>query len=173
MDERTGFIFLLALPVALLITGLMIEPLGESMGGLLRIITARSLLLNDYLAVGGFGATLINAGLCGLISIALIKLSGVAVNGPFIAAVYTVIGFAFFGKNIYNIWPILAGVFVYTRVQGIPYRNSLLVALFGTTLGPLVSFFAFVSVLPGPVGVLVGIALGVLVGFVLPPLASH
>ncbi len=164
---------MLALPVALLITGLMIEPLGESMGGLLRIITARSLLLNDYLAVGGFGATLINAGLCGLISIALIKLSGVAVNGPFIAAVYTVIGFAFFGKNIYNIWPILAGVFVYTRVQGIPYRNSLLVALFGTTLGPLVSFFSFVSVLQGPVGVLVGIALGVLVGFVLPPLASH
>lgn len=173
MNQKTGFLFLLALPVLLLGTGLVIEPLSVSAAGLLRILTARSLLLNDYLDVGGGGATLINAGLCGLVSIALMKLSGVSVNGPFIAAVYTVIGFAFFGKNIYNIWPILAGVLIYTRVQGIPYRNSLLVALFGTTLAPLVSFFSFVSMINGPMGITAGVIIGLAVGFVLPPLASH
>ena len=173
MSERRAFVFLAALPALLLVTGIVIEPIAVTAPGLLRIITSRSLLLSDYLAVGGLGATMINAGLCGLASVGLVKLSGVQVNGPFIAAVYTVVGFAFFGKNVYNIWPILGGVFVYTRVQRIPFRNSLLVALFGTTLAPLVSYFSFVAGLPAGVGIALGIVLGGLVGFVLPPLASH
>ncbi|TVQ20702.1 MAG: DUF1576 domain-containing protein, partial [Spirochaetaceae bacterium] len=168
MSERRAYAFLAALPTLLLITGILIDPIAVTAPGLLRIITARSLLLSDYLAVGGAGATMINAGLCGLVSVALMKLSGVEVTGPFIAAVYTVVGFAFFGKNVYNIWPILGGVFVYTRVQRIPFRNSLLVALFGTTLAPLVSYFSFVAGLPVGTGIVLGIVLGGLVGFVLP-----
>ncbi len=173
MTERGAYLFLAALPALLLLTGIVIEPVAVTAPGLLRIITARSLLLSDYLAVGGPGATMINAGLCGLVSIALMKLSGVQVNGPFIAAVYTVVGFAFFGKNVYNIWPVLAGVLGYTRVQRIPFRNSLLIALFGTTLAPLVSYFSFGAGLPGATGIVLGVALGGVVGFVLPPLASH
>ncbi len=173
MNEKQAFLFLSALPALMLLGGLIIEPLSVSGEGLLRIISARSLLLNDYLAVGGVGATLINAGLCGLISVALVAICRVQVSGPFIAAVYTVIGFAFFGKNIYNIWPILAGALCYTRVQGIPFRNSLLVALFGTTLAPLVSFFSFHAGLAPPVGIVLGVLFGAMVGFVLPPLASH
>ena len=173
MTERGGYLFLAALPVLLLLTGVVIEPVAVTMPGLLRIITARSLLLSDYLAIGGVGATMINAGLCGLVSIVLMKRAGIQVNGPFIAAVYTVVGFAFFGKNVYNIWPILGGVFVHTRVQRIPFRNSLLIALFGTTLAPLVSYFSFAAGLPVGTGIVLGVALGVVVGFVLPPLASH
>ena len=108
--ERNAFLLLAAFPALLLLTGLVVEPPGTIGAGLLRIITSRSLLLNDYLAVGGTGAALINAGLCGLISVWLMFICHVQVNGPFIAAVYTVVGFAFFGKNIYNIWPIFAGV---------------------------------------------------------------
>ena len=173
MRDRSAFLFLAAFPLVLLVTGLLIEPLAEVGAGLSRIVLARSLLLNDYLSVGGIGATLVNAGICGLVSVALVKLSGVLVNGPFIAAVYTVIGFAFFGKNIYNIWPILAGVLLYTRAQQTPFRNSLLVALFGTTLAPLVSFFSFHAGLSQPWGMTLAIVFGLLVGFVLPPLASH
>jgi hypothetical protein len=173
MTERRAYLLIAALPALLLITGVVMEPVTVTAPGLVRIITARSLLLSDYLAVGGAGATMINAGLCGFVSVALMKLNGVPVNGPFIAAVYTVIGFAFFGKNIYNIWPILGGVLVYTRVQRIPYRNSLLVALFGTTLAPLVSYFSFVADLPTVAGIALGVIVGGAVGFVLPPLASH
>ena len=173
MTSKKAYLFLAALPALLLVIGLLIEPIGVTGAGLIRIITARSLLLTDYLAIGGVGATLINAGVCGLVSVALVKLNGVQVNGPFIAAVYTVVGFAFFGKNVFNIWPIFAGVFLYSRIQKTPFRNSLLVALFGTTLAPLVSYFSFVSGLPQPAGILLGLGFGVAVGFVLPPLASH
>ncbi len=173
MNEKRAFLFLYTLPVVLLLTGLFLDSAEGILHGLWAIVTSRSLLLDDYLVSGGTAATLVNAGLCGLISIALIKVSKVQVNGPFIAAVYTVIGFAFFGKNIFNVWPILTGVFLYTRVQGIPYKNSLLVALFGTTLAPLVSFFTFVAGLPLSGGLALGITVGVAVGFVLPPLASH
>ena len=173
MSEKRALVFLAAFPTLLLLTGLIVEPVSALPDGLLRIITSRSLLLQDYLAVGGIGATLVNAGICGLVCVALVKQSRVQVNGPFIAAVYTVIGFAFFGKNIFNIWPIFLGVLIYARTQGLPFRNSLLVALFGTTLAPLVSYFAFVSGMPQPAGIVFGLVTGTLVGFVLPPLASH
>ncbi len=173
MSRRGAFVFLLALPMALLLTGLVVEPLADSLPGVLRIITARSLLLSDYLAIGGLGATLINAGVCGLVAVALVAVCKIQVNGPFIAAVYTVIGFAFFGKNVYNIWPIFAGTLLYARVQRVPFRNSLLIALFGTTLAPMVSFFSFAAGLPQLLGISLAIAFGTAVGFVLPPLASH
>jgi hypothetical protein len=173
MSQRQAFSFLLALPALLLLTGLVVEPLADSLPGVLRIITARSLLLSDYLAIGGIGATLMNAGVCGLVAVALVAVCKIQVNGPFIAAVYTVIGFAFFGKNVYNIWPIFAGALLYTRAQRVPFRNSLLIALFGTTLAPLVSFFSFAAGLTPPVGIVLGVVFGTAVGFVLPPLASH
>lgn len=172
-SDSAGLVFLLALPLVLLATGLMLDTPRELAGGLRRIVTARSLLLSDYLVIGGAGATFVNAGLCGLVATLLLPLSGVSINGPFVAAIYTVVGFAFFGKTIYSIWPILLGVWLYTRVQRIPYRNSLLVALFGTTLAPLVSFFSFAAGLPVGVGIAAGWAVGMLAGFVLPPLASH
>ncbi len=165
--------FLLTLPIGLLVTGLLLESPLTVLHGLWRIVTARSLLLSDYLVVGGVGATFVNAGLCGMVAALLLPLAGISINGPFIAAVYTVVGFAFFGKTVYSIWPILFGAWLYTRVQRIPYRNSLLVALFGTTLAPLVSFFSFAAGLPVALGVPLGLAVGTLAGFILPPLASH
>ncbi|MFP4508570.1 MAG: DUF1576 domain-containing protein [Spirochaetaceae bacterium] len=173
MNQRRAFFVLYSLPVVLFLTGVVLAAPHELLNGLLAIVTSRSLLLTDYLAVGGSAATLVNAGLCGLVAVTLLRRNGVQANGPFIAAVYTVVGFAFFGKNIFNIWPILTGVFLYTRVQGIPFRNSLLVALFGTTLSPLVSFFTFVADIPFAGGLFLGVVLGIAVGFVLPPLASH
>ncbi len=137
------------------------------------IILSPSGLLHDYFAVGGAGATLVNAGLCGMICCFLLKIFKINITGPFIAAVYTVIGFAFFGKNIINIWPILFGVGIYTKVQGVPYKNFALVALFGTTLAPLFSTIAFASFLNGWWAIAFGCIVGLGAGIVLPPLASH
>lgn len=173
MSRRAQLLFLFSFPVLLLLSAFALEPPAALAAGLGRIIVSPSLLLTDYLAVGGRGATLLNAGLCGLACAALVVICRVDVNGPFLAAVYTVIGFAFFGKNILNIWPIFAGVWLHTRYQGIPYRNALLVALFGTTLAPLTSFFAFAAGLQPLPGVALGTFLGLLAGVILPPMASH
>ncbi len=160
-------------PVLLLIVGLFSETPSAIIAGMRNIITSPSVLLHDYLHIGGVGATLVNAGLCGIICCVLLALLRVELNGPFVAAVYTVIGFAFFGKNIFNVWPIFIGVALFAKVQRVPTRNYALVALFGTTLAPLVSAITFGSHLSGGVAAVTGALLGVLAGFVLPPLASH
>ena len=160
-------------PLLLLIVGVLVDSPAGIVAGLTRIVLSPSVLLHDYLHVGGLGATLVNAGLCGLICCVLLGLLRVELNGPFIAAVYTVIGFAFFGKNIFNIWPIFVGVALFARAQGVPVRNYALVGLFGTTLAPLVSAIAFASHLDAGFALVLGVLLGVIAGFVLPPLASH
>ena len=173
MNEKLPFVFVIAFPVVLLVSGLMLEPLPVIGEGLLAIISAPSVLLTDYLAVGGVGATLVNAGILGIASVVLIYGCKAQINGPFIAAVYTVVGFAFFGKNIYNVVPILVGAWLYSAHQGVQYRNVLLIALFGTTLGPLVSFLTVATGLAPNVAITIAIMFGLLAGFVLPPLASH
>ena len=168
---------LMALPFLLIVTGLTVglavESVTEFLGDLKRILTAPSVLLTDSLAVGGLGAALFNAGVCGLIGCLIMIALRIEPSGPFIAAIYTVIGFAFFGKNMYNIWPIFIGVMLYARAQRTPVKNYALVALFGTTLAPLVSFVTFGSWLPTALGAPIGILLGIGAGFILPPLASH
>ncbi len=176
-SERALMAVLMLLPVLLILTGLAVGLASESpkdmWAGLGRILTSPSLLLTDYLAVGGLAATLVNAGACGLIACCIMIVLRIEVSGPFIAAVYTVIGFAFFGKNVLNIWPIFIGVMLYARAQGTPIRNYALVALFGTTLAPLISFLIFGSWLSPAFAAPLGVAIGIGGGFILPPLASH
>jgi hypothetical protein len=173
MTRKKLIIFILFCPTLLLAAGMLAAGPCDLAQGLLRIITSPSILLTDYLAVGGLGATLVNAGACGLISCLLVIFFKIDINGPFIAAIFTVIGFSFFGKNIANIWPIFLGVALYARAQKAPFKNYLLVALFGTTLAPLASHIAFGSWTVLWLRIITGITFGVLAGFVLPPLASH
>lgn len=173
MSSSFKVMFVFALPALLLAAGVLTDSPKAIGEGLWRIVTSPSILLTDYLEVGGVGATLVNAGLCGAVACLMVLWFGLEFNGPFIAAVYTVIGFAFFGKNLLNIWPIFAGVALYARVQGVPFKNYALVSLFGTTLAPLVSYVAFGSWMNGLPGLGLAAALGIVVGFILPPLATH
>jgi hypothetical protein len=51
-------------------------------------------------------------GVCGVIGIAYILAVGGDLNGPVIGAIFTVVGFAAFGKHPRNIVPIMLGVFL-------------------------------------------------------------
>ncbi|RAK11217.1 uncharacterized protein DUF1576 [Halanaerobium saccharolyticum] len=78
-----------------------------------------------------------------MIAVVISKLNKVNMNGTIIAAIFTVAGFALFGKNIYNSWSIIFGVFIYSKIQNEPFRKFLLIALFGTALGPMISYISF------------------------------
>ena len=173
IKEHFKYAFLLTFPMMLLVSGFVVAPFSEIIDGLMNIITASSVLLTDHLAVGGLGASLVNAGLCGLAAVIMIIVLKLDVNGPFIATVFTICGFAFFGKNIFNIWPVFIGVWLHAAYLKTRFRNYLIVALFGTTLAPMVSFLAFGSGLNPSISIPVAIFFGILSGFVLPPLASH
>jgi hypothetical protein len=141
--------------------------------GNLTILTSPANLLTDYMALTNVGAALFNASFMTLQAVLLVSLTGARVSGPVIAAVLTVAGFSLFGKNFYNSMPIVAGAFAYAKVTKVPLERSLLGALFGTALGPLVSELSFNVGLDLPIGILFGIGAGFISGFLIPPLAHH
>lgn len=106
----------------------------------------------DFVREAGFGNTLINMGLVGLTGIIYIELVNGNYNGPTLGGLFTLIGFAAYGKHPLNIIPIMAGVWLGTAFSTFEPNapGPLLAALFGTTLAPLSGRF-------GPlVGILAG-----------------
>ncbi|HOX31369.1 MAG TPA: DUF1576 domain-containing protein [Spirochaetales bacterium] len=174
-DARLIEALLFLYPATLLAFGLAIEgfDLGAVARGLAVIVREPDTLINDYVAHAGLGAPFVNAGLCSLAAFALIRALGAVVSGPAIAAVLTIAGFALFGKNVYNIWPGMIGIWLFSRLVRRPFAEFLIVALFGTALSPLVSEVTFGLGLPPALGLVLGPAAGMLAGFCLPSLAKH
>ncbi|MDR2832814.1 MAG: DUF1576 domain-containing protein, partial [Streptococcaceae bacterium] len=94
-------------------------------------------------------------------------------TGPIIAGLFTVLGFAFFGKNLLNSMPIIFGVYLYAKLEHKPFSNYMLPALFGTALSPAVSTIMFGKYLPLAQGLLIGTVVGIVLGLVIPPLSAH
>ena len=173
IDNGIKFRILIAYAIALITLGLFMDYPTEIYKGIIAILHSPSVLLTDYMVVGGMGATFINSGLVALIGLALVRLAKLNISGPIIAAIFTMAGFALFGKNILNIWPIFVGVYLYARVKKDKFGKYILPALFGTTLAPMVSQFALGFNLSPIVGITLGIVFGILTGFILSPLATH
>ena len=134
-----------------------------------RIIQAPSVLITDYFTLAGPGAALVNAGVVGLIGLGLLTVVGTQISGGAIAAMFTMTGFAFFGKTPLNVLPIFLGVYLFSLAKQSRFQSYILVAMFGTSLGPLVSHVTF------GLGAhwFWGLAAGAAAGFVLPALAPH
>ncbi len=137
--------------------------------GIMNIIRSPDVLMNDYVATGGVRACLINAALVGLAGYGLLLITRTPISGPTIAAVWMTTGYAMFGKNIFNIGPIILGVYLYSLVRKEPFRQHVIVALFGTSLAPVVSQLTFTY----GQGVIAGIMVGTVIGFFLPAMVKH
>ena len=153
--------------MALIAFGLCQEPPDRILSGLRAIVTMEDVLITDYIAVAGMGAAFVNAGLVTLISVAILWLLDDTPNGATMVTIGLMSGFALFGKNIANIWPILGGTALYALAQKEDLSRHVNVALRTTALSPMVSFMA-VRFHPW-----LGIAIGLLIGFVMPPVAEH
>ena len=145
---------------------------SEIIVGMKTIITSPSIILTDYMEIANIGAALFNGGLLMLIILGIIKLNKVIINGPIIAAVFTIGGFGLFGKNIYNIWSILLGVYLFSLTQKNRFKRYIVVAIFGTALGPLVSQISFGFDFNPILGIILGNLAGIVGGFILPSLAN-
>ena len=160
----------IAVSVLLMLLGVALDDPANILPGLYRIISMQDLLITDYVEIAGVGATLINSGLVTIASVLIIKLSGDPFNGFTLVEMGLMAGFSLFGKNLFNIWPILLGTWLYARYQKEPFSKYASVALLATSLAPLVSYMALGSVHASlPLGILVGI----IVGFILPSLAAY
>ncbi|MDC7218904.1 MAG: DUF1576 domain-containing protein [Spirochaetales bacterium] len=173
-DMKDKDIILFALTV--LLTTFFISPflhsgLRTALEGLWHIQTHPARLINDYVAIAGVGGAMLNAALVGLVGLTLIKLAGIQHSGPTYAAIFTMVGFGLFGKTPLNILPIVLGVFIAAKVAGKTFKDYLIIALFGTALGPLVSTIAWEVAINPAAAIALGIAGGVGIGFLLPSAA--
>ncbi len=173
LEEKLNYLILSCFPVLLIVLGFLIDSPREIFEGLYKIVVCPDILLVDYLAVGGIGATFLNAGLTALFCICILYANKVNLTGPLIAAVITVLGFAFIGKNIVNIWPIFIGGFLYSKYKKIELKNILVAVFFATTLAPAVSEIALGLKLDYIISIPLAIFTGIAIGFVIAPVATH
>ena len=170
--DRT-YIILICYFTSFIIFGFLVNTPHEILSGMKNIIIESDILITDYFKVGGIGAAFANSGLLGLISIYILIHIGIKPNGATVTALWLVAGFAFFGKNIMNVWPVMIGVWIYSKYQKESFLNYVLIALFGTTLSPTVNELRFTGIFPLQLSILMGISIGIFIGFILPPIASY
>ena len=177
LHKEQKLLVLLMFPLSFFIFGLGISILDSGLNalaaGLIKIITSPTLLITDFLMLGGVGASFINAAIIGFISLYILKYYKLRINGLLIAAFMTVIGFSFFGKNLFNIIPIFLGGYLYTKYQKIHFRDSILVIMFSTSLAPIISQLTFAKILPQHLALLLGLFVGIFIGFIIVPLSAQ
>ena len=173
VPTRVLYGLFVGLSLAMIVLAFWFNTPTEIWEGFWLITRSPATLLTDYMALANPGATLMNAAVMTLHAMVVVWTCRAKINGPVISALFLIIGFSFFGKNLYNSMPIVLGALAYAKVTNNPLERSLLAALFGTALGPLVSELTFNQGLALPIGVTVGLSVGFITGFVLPPLAQH
>jgi hypothetical protein len=160
-------------PLAFIVAAFALERPGALWDGLLAILRSRDTLTTDYMGLGGIGAALLNAGLLTLLALAVYWRSGAAMGGGAVACLWLVLGFGLFGKNLLNVWGIVAGVGLYARFKGEPFAKHVNTAFFGAALAPIFSEILFSSALTLPASLPLAVATTLLLGFVLVPAAAH
>ena len=173
LTRKQKFSMLSLLPVYFIVIGLIVQPVREILPGLERIIREPDFLITDYFVVGGVGAALINAGVLTLMSIGIIYFLGMDMDGHTITSSCLMFGFSLFGKNLLNIWAILAGVLLYSWYHKTSMRRYIYVGLYGTSLSPIITQMMLVGDWPVAVRLAVTLFVGLSIGFVLPPLCTH
>ncbi len=167
------YYYLFGLSVMLMILAFIIESPQSLVNGMMTILVSPSQLFTDYMEIASVGSTLLNVAIMLGISIYSYKKLEIPLNGTVIGSLGMLAGFSFFGKNLFNSIPFMIGVWIYTKVTKQNYRNYVIVGLFGSALGPLISFIAFCGVLPQGWSVLIAYALGIFIGFILPQLSTQ
>lgn len=155
---------------ALAVLGCILGDPATIPSGLRTILYAEGTLITDYMALAGPAAAFANSALVTLSSILLLWGTRTVVNGYTPVEIGLMAGFALFGKNILNIWPIILGTFLFAKIKKEPFRDYVAVALLATSLAPLVSY---VSIDNGWGDWWGGVLLGILIGALLPTIAAY
>lgn len=172
-SEKTKYKVLLAYSIIILLSAFIFNTPTEIILGMKNILISPSILLSDYISIGNLGSAFFNSGALLLIALFIAKINNVHISGPVIAGMLTIGGFSFFGKNIYNIWGLIAGVYIYSLTQEDSFNKFIIVAFFGTALAPLISQISFGFGFNPSISIVLSNIIGLICGFVLPPLANH
>lgn len=173
LTRKQSFCLLALIPVYFIIVGLIVQPISEIGPGIVTMINEPDFLITDYFAVGGIGAALINASFLTLVMLSIVYGLGMEMDGHTITSSCLMFGFSLFGKNLLNIWAIIFGVFLYSRYHKMPLSKYIYVAIYGTSLSPIITQLMQIGNLPFETRLTLSLVTGAIIGFVLPPLSTH
>jgi hypothetical protein len=171
--ERTILLIVGAYAALFVLFGLVLQPPAALLAGLADILTTRDALLTDYFGVGGIGGGCVNAGLLTLAAVFIYHWTGARITGASVAALFLVLGFGLFGKNLLNVWAIILGVYLYSKFRREPFASHVNTAFFGAALAPVFSEILFSTSIPFALSLPLALATSLLIGFVLAPAAAH
>lgn len=140
--------------------------------GVSQIILTRAGLITDSIMIGGLGGAFFNSGLVVLVSAGLLRAAKVPFSGISIACLFLMGGFSLFGKDIWNIFPIIGGGFLYSRYKREPFGKYIYISLFGTALAPVVTELVSLGRMGPTLNYVWGMGMGVVIGFILPPISA-
>lgn len=169
--EKSLYTIMLIFILGLAVAGLALDGPLTALTGFLHLQIRGARLINDF-TQAGTGSAMFNAALVGLIGLTIVFFATISLSGPTIAAIFTMIGFGFFGKTPLNILPIIAGVWIAAKLANKSLGSYSLIALFGTALGPVVTFIMFEMGLPLIFSIPLGVLSGLVAGFILPGVAG-
>lgn len=173
LSEQMILAVVAAYAAAFVLFGLALQSPSALLSGLAAIVTTRDALLTDYFGVGGIGGGCVNTGLLTLAAAFVYWRTGAKITGASVAALFLVLGFGLFGKNLVNVWVLVLGVWLYARFRGEPFAAHVNTAFFGAALAPVFSEILFSTAIPFTLSVPLAVATSLATGFVLAPAAAH
>jgi hypothetical protein len=158
---------------AFVMFGFIVNGPTAAMRGLGAILTTRDALLTDYFGVGGIGGGCVSAGLLTLAAALVYLLIGAEITGASVACLFLVLGFGLFGKNLLNVWAIVAGVYLYAKFRKEPFSKHINTAFFGTALAPIFTEILFSTTIPLSLRIPLAFVTCFTIGFILAPAAAN
>ena len=170
MRYRRMYPALLCFAAALLAVGLALDDPRNILPGLVKIIMTEDCLITDYVQIAGVGAAFANSAIVTVVSLGILYLAKDPLNGYTLVEIGLMAGFSLFGKNFLNIWPIVLGTWLYAKSRREDFSKYASISLLATSLSPVVSFVGLENGWGNP---LVALLVGVLIGFIIPPLSAY
>lgn len=173
MSRNQKFLLLTLMPIYFIATAFIFYSPKELIQGVITIIYEPDFLITDYFVIGGVGGAFLNAGMLTLISLLMVYFLDMEVDGHTITSTCLMFGFSLFGKNLMNIWAILLGVLLYAKYHKTPVSRYIYIGFYGTSLSPIITQVMWIGEWHILVRIAVCLLTGIVIGFVLPPLATH
>ena len=181
ISESKKYIVFIGLALISIGIGLFFHQTMDTENGLLagywEMVQAPGIIDYDSFAhAKNHGSPYVNSGLMLLATLLIFKITKTTIQGVHIAAAMQVVGFAFYGKDLSNIWFTIIGVFAHTAYMKKPLSSASHIAIFSTALSPIFSttFFGEAGIGSGSLqAFILAAVLGILAGVLVSILAGH
>lgn len=144
--EKTKYAVFGGLAILLMAIGFFLTPnFSDIISGYGKLLTAKVFLdINKFVVVeGAIGVPYINSGLLVLCVLFTYYITKTEIKGGQISAMFMVLGFAFCGKSIINVWPCVLGVLLYAKRNKKTFSSVMPLAWFSCALSSVFNLFAF------------------------------